>query len=514
MSDSKWLKGSVLLALSGIISRFLGLGRDALLSRVGGLSYEVDAYNLAFTLPDLLNHFLGAGLLSVTLIPLLAPSLKEKKYEEASHLLSSIFGVVFGTLLILTVGCWIWVENLVPLLMEDTMSPEVFSLTVRYTRIVLFGQIFFLAGGFFNAWQYGQYHYTFPALAPLIYNASIIIGGLVGLGTGSVEGFCWGVLVGAALGAGLLQYYGAKRLNLKLSLRKPGIEFRRYLWLTLPFALGVSMTFSNELLFKYFGGSQEGAVASLGFGLRITMAFVGVFGGAVGVAAYPYLSELCSKLEYEKVNETLVNTLLKIGCVLLPALPVVALFAEPLVEGYLGSNASMVERVSENVRAYLLLALPMSMQLIVSRIWYADQRTWKPAVLTFVTFALSIPLYSYSIDWGVVRIPIISAFVSAIQLLSLLFFWKRLHPEGSLKPLIGPLSYAIILHVLLIAFKPWNFLNQYVWPSQGLIAKLLIAFIAGGLIYVFGVLGYLLVGGKVPKEFMRQLLKKVRLISK
>jgi putative peptidoglycan lipid II flippase len=57
------MMGSVLL------SRITGLVREQVLAAFGGTSFEMDAYVTAFLIPELLNHFLAGGFLSITFIP-------------------------------------------------------------------------------------------------------------------------------------------------------------------------------------------------------------------------------------------------------------------------------------------------------------------------------------------------------------------------------------------------------------------------------------------------------------
>ena len=59
--------------------------------------------------------------------------------------------------------------------------------------------------------QFSRQRFLIPALAPLIYNLGIIIGGVALAPWLGMEGFAWGVLGGAFAGNFLLQYYGAKK---------------------------------------------------------------------------------------------------------------------------------------------------------------------------------------------------------------------------------------------------------------------------------------------------------------
>ena len=96
--------------------------------------------------------------------------------------------------------------------------------------------------------------FLFPALAPLIYNLSIIAGGWLLSRYVGVEGFCWGALAGAAIGSFAIQFVGARRIGMKLrptaDLGHP--DLKRYVGLTLPLMIGLTMVFFHRTVFKIF----------------------------------------------------------------------------------------------------------------------------------------------------------------------------------------------------------------------------------------------------------------------
>lgn len=477
---------TLILAGSNILSKVLGLLRDMVLARVGGTGWQVDAYNLAFTLPDLINHFLGAGLMSITLIPLLTPKLALFKDDsadaptipqesagealnDASRVIQNILLPIFILVLLVTAVCFVFMENIIPLLSDAPLTADVIDEAVRYTRILIFAQVSFVCGGFFLAFQYARFSYFLPALAPLVYNAGIILGGVLSLylGDGSLDGFCWGVLIASIMGNFLMQYLGAWREGFRWipkSISWWSEDLFRYLKLTLPFILAVGATFSSEFVYKYFAGGEEGNIATLGFGLRINMALVGVFGGAVGVAGYPYMAKLVHNSNWKELNLLMVDTIEKILVLLMPVCVITAALSEPLVKLYLGGGAfdsDSVMNVSEALRLYLWSAVPMSAMLIMSRAFYAKQDTWTPSLLTLGAFVISLPLYHLLEHLGMMRVPIVSSITVGLQFVALLVMWLTRHGEDVYKRLmfsILKLSVVVVpvyllTHMMVLRFK-------------------------------------------------------------
>ena len=287
---------SLVMMASVFLSRVIGLGREMAIAFVGGADAGVDAYQVAFVLPEILNHVVASGFLSVTFIPIFARHLAEGREAEGWRVFSAILSG-FGLLLLLVgLGEW-FAPRIVALLAPGLEDPAVIRSAVRMTRIILPAQFFFFAGGLFMAVQFAKERFAIPALAPLIYNLGIIAGGLVLGRRLGMEGFAWGVLAGAFAGNFLVQLWGARRVGMVF---RPSPDFRhpdvvRYVRLTLPLMVGLTMTFSTEIFFKFFGSFlPRGGIAALNYGLRIMLMLVGLFGQAAGVASYPFMARLAA----------------------------------------------------------------------------------------------------------------------------------------------------------------------------------------------------------------------------
>ena len=106
---------SVIMMASVFMSGLIGIFREMVIAYVGGATREVDAYQIAFLLPELLNHIVATGFLTITIIPILNEYLVKDMEEEAWRVLSLIC-VVFGSILVaLMVPAWIWAGTLVGL---------------------------------------------------------------------------------------------------------------------------------------------------------------------------------------------------------------------------------------------------------------------------------------------------------------------------------------------------------------------------------------------------------------
>ena len=256
-------RAAAVLAASMVASRLLGLLRDRVLAHQIGVSAETDAYGAAFLIPDMLNYFLAGGALSIAFIPLYSRVRETSGREEAEALFAKVLGTMTVVAIAATALFWWQAEALVDAAFPR-FDPEIRALTVRLTRIVLPAQIFFVAGGIVRAALMAHGRFASQALAPIVYNAGIIAGGVWLGDTLGPEGFAWGVLAGAAIGPfgfALIEFFRRTELRLRVRFAPFDREFLRYLVLAAPLILGVTLLTVDEWYDKLFGALQSEGLA-------------------------------------------------------------------------------------------------------------------------------------------------------------------------------------------------------------------------------------------------------------
>ena len=128
------------------LSRVMGYFREMTIAAMAGANSAVDAYRVAFVLPEILNHVLASGFLSVTFIPIFSGYLA-KEDEVGGWRIFSVIVTTFGLLLIaLIVLCMIFTPRIVPLLAFGRKDPEFLQMATHMTRIILPAQLFFFVG--------------------------------------------------------------------------------------------------------------------------------------------------------------------------------------------------------------------------------------------------------------------------------------------------------------------------------------------------------------------------------
>ena len=442
---------SAIMMASVFLSRILGIVRESVLAHYGGTRSEMDAYVASFLLPEIVNHLLAGGFMSVTFIPIfqrhIAAGRRDLAWKTFSNLLSTgtlVLAVVLGVAMLYT-------DKLLGLMGRQITDPAQLALATKMTRIILPAQIFYYWGALLLAVQYAEKRFVIPALAPLLYNAGIIVGGLALGPFLGIEGFAWGVVIGAFAGNFAVQVWGARACGLSfrwhVNVRDP--DLRKYVLVTLPLVIGLGMQFSNEIFFRYFGSFLDtGGLASLNYSLRTMMALVAVFGQAFGVAAFPYLSQYVAEKRYHELNTLLFSMISNVAMLLVPfALLMMVLSRETLTLLFQRGRFTEASTLATApvLSMYCLGAFGIAAAGMVSRGFYALQNTLLPMVVSSIAALCSLPFYWLAQQrGGASGIALVGSLFMTFQFMVLVAIWtKRYHGAPELKEFLFTLAKVI-----------------------------------------------------------------------
>ena len=387
---------AVLVMTGGVfLSRLTGHLREAIIIGLHGAGGATDAYYAAFTLPDLLNYMLAGGALSIAFLPIFADFLATGREEEGWRVFSTVATTMTCVMVVLVLLAELLCPFVVPWLVPG-FPPDRLAQTVRLTRIVMPAQLAFYLGGLLQATLYARERFLVPALSPLVYNLCIIAGGVLLSGLG-VEGFAWGVLVGAFLGPlllPLLASWRSIRYRFRFSFVDPGVLC--FVKLSIPLMLGFSLLSVDQWISRYFASGMVGSITHLDNARRLMLVPTAVLGQAAGMAALPFLARLHASGEREEMARVLGLALRGVLEVTMLAACWMAVAAAPVVMLVFGWGRNTVADVEQT--ALLLVAFAAGLpawgiQGVAVRGFYARQDTFSPMLISSLCAACSLPLY-------------------------------------------------------------------------------------------------------------------------
>jgi putative peptidoglycan lipid II flippase len=388
---------ALLLSASIFLSRLLGFLRDAIVAYLHGASPATDAYYAAFTLPGLMRYFLAGGTLSITFIPFFSSYVTEGDEAGGWKLFSNIATIMGCTLIVVTLALEGIAPWAVPRLNPGFTSGHQIEMAVWMTRIVIPAQLAFYIGGLLQSTLFVKEVFWPSAVAPLVYNVCIILGGVLLDPTLGIAGFAVGALVGAFLGPLGLPLWAARReIEYTPRFDLTDSDFRAFVALTIPLMLGVGLLTADKWLLRYFGSHVEGAITWLNNSRKLMMVVFAIIGQAAGQAALPYLSRLYSEDRTEEMGEMLAGSLRRVGFLAIVGTAGLIVAAEPMVYVVFRRGAFSVADAQSTSQLLFFFALGLvgwTIQSLANRGFYARKNTVTPMIVGTAVFAVALPLY-------------------------------------------------------------------------------------------------------------------------
>lgn len=424
------LKAAALLwSASILLSRIIGLLREAVLGRTLGAGQDADLYQASFVLPDFLNYLLAGGALSVVLIPILVRHRNDSRQEALQESFSAIIGAITVAIVLLTAAAFFCLPYFLPFWFPGFDAPAQRRL-LEITQIVVLAQVFHVVGGVFSAALQAHDRHAIPAMAPLLYTVCIVIGGLVGGPEAGAMGFAWGVLVGSVLGPFALPAWGVFRLGLwprSWRLRSHP-DLWRYLRASLPIMLGFSIVMMDEWIFKRLASPMgEGAVAQLGYARSLMRVPMGVFGLAMGAASFPRMSRQAAQGDKAGLAQTAGDAVRKVLVLALGAQVLLTVAGQDIAQVIYGQRVlpEQYAAIAENLQWMSVALGAWSTHNLFARIFYAQGRTWVPSLVGSVCMLVFYPVYVlWAQRWGATGLAMAGAAAMSSYVL-VLGLWAR-----------------------------------------------------------------------------------------
>lgn len=397
---SKWFNGenslrgaTKLLVVTLFLSNVLGVVRDRYLAQKIPTDL-LDTYYAAFRLPDLVFNILILGAIASAFIPVFTNLLTTRSREQAFAVAHSVISIALTAMIFALAVLYFLLPVLVPAVVP-AFSAEKQQTTLELSRLFLISPIFFGLSYFLGGILNSHKRFFVYALAPLLYNFSIIIATAFFADRYGVLAPAVGVLAGASLHM-LVQLPTAIALGYRA---KPVFDYkdpsvRKIGKLMIPRTIGLAAQQFVLLGFTSIGsGLGAGAVAIYNLADNIQTMPTAVFGNSVASAVFPHLSETASlkdKKKFARYFERSVNSVLFF---LIPSTIGVFMLRAQIVRLLLGSGFFGWEQTIATARTlgFFAVALVFSGLIpLLSRSFYAWQDTKTPTTVGVVSAFISL----------------------------------------------------------------------------------------------------------------------------
>ena len=365
-----FLRATSLVSCMTFCSRMFGFVRDMLLAQIFGAQPEMDAFYLAFRIPNFMRRLFAEGAFSQAFVPVLAEYQQKRSFDEVRVFIARVSGCLGLVLMLITllgmVGSPIVVKLFAPGFQSGGMraqwAADMLCITFPY---LMFISLTAMAGAALNTYGY----FGVPAFTPVILNLVMIVSAIWGRAyiTPGVYALAYGVLV-----AGILQFMLQIPFLMQKKLwvlpqvlwRDPGVK--RVLKLMVPALFGVSVAQVNLMVDSIFASFlQVGSVSWLYFTDRLTDFPLGVFGVAIATVILPSLSRKHAEEHHDKFSQTLDWGLRMILLIGVPAAIGLSIFSMPLIATSFGYGKFFTQDILQTQKSLITLSLGVPAFMVV-----------------------------------------------------------------------------------------------------------------------------------------------------
>ena len=425
---------TAIFSLATAVSRALGLFREILVRRYFGVEGSINAFTVAFQVPNLVRALVADMALGAAFVPVFSELLEKGERARAWRLASTLvwltlLGLGGLTALFILLAPWI----MRPFGYEGEERELVVGLSrLLFPIVVLLGASGIVVG-ILNTYE----EFALPALTPVLWNVAIILALVAGVPR--VEGdeaklyvYAGGVLAGTVVQFLLpLPWLRGRdgRLRLAIDARDPAV--RRVFVLMLPVTLGIGLINFNLVINTFFAAryiDPDLAPAAIDAAFRIYMLPQGMFSVAVATVLFPALSRLAARADLAAFRETVSLGVRQIAFLLIPASAVGAVLAEPIVRllyqrGAFG--AAETDVVAAALAAFALGLTFNGTMLMLNRAFFSLQSPWVPTAIALGNLALNVVLNALLYRVGIWGIPLATSLVNIAGTAALLAVLRK-----------------------------------------------------------------------------------------
>ena len=404
---------TAIFSLATGLSRIAGLVREIVASYYFGAAGRINAFTVAFQIPNLVRSLVADQALSSAFVPVFSELLAKGERKRAWRVASTLFWLMLLGLGALTSLLIIFAPLIIRPFGDPGGDPE---LAIGLSRVLF--PIVTLLGisgvivGILNSYE----QFTVPAITPIFWNVAIIVGLVIGVPrahtiNAQLYVYAISILIGTVIQV-LLPVPWLRgldgRLQFLIDWRDPAV--RRVFVLMIPVTIGLGLINFNPLVDSIFASrliDPELAPTAIDKAFRLYMLPQGMFSVAVATVLFPSLSRFAARGDMVGFRDRVGVGLRQIAFLLIPASVVSAVLAEPIVRlvyqrGEFGPGQTPV--VAAALAAFSLGLSFNGSMLMLNRAFFSLQSPWIPTSVALGNLGLNaaLDLAFYRVGtWGI-----------------------------------------------------------------------------------------------------------------
>ncbi|MBK9314057.1 MAG: murein biosynthesis integral membrane protein MurJ [Acidobacteria bacterium] len=471
--------GIVSIAVMG--SRILGLVREQVFATFFGAGFAMDAYIIAFRVPNLLRDLFAEGALSAAFVTTFSQKITKEGEQAAWRLANLVNNGLFVVISLIVLSGIVFAPQVVDLLIDTgkhqadaATAAQTYDLAVVMTRIMfpflLMVSLAAVAMGVLNT----KDRYGVPASASTMFNVGSIFGGLAcayamapeyitaviegrtadsaGISR-AIIGMAIGTLAGGML-QWLIQVPSLRSVGYRwqpiLSFRDEGV--RQVMRLMAPAIIGSAALQVNVFVnTKFASGLGEGPVSWLSYAFRLIYLPIGIFGVAISTATLPVASRAAALDDLDDFRRTIASSLRLTFLLTIPSAVGLMVLSRPIIALIFERGRFDAFDTEQTAIALCYNAIGLtaySAVRVLAPSFYALKDTRIPMIASLISIITNYAVASYTVEYLKIGHRGLALSISAVAIgnFLLLFFFLRRKLGGiegrSLALTFGKVSFA------------------------------------------------------------------------
>ena len=492
------------VGIAVLCSRILGLIREQVFAGLFGAGKNLDAFLIAFRVPNLLRDLFAEGALSTAFITTFSKKIATEGDESAWRLGNKVATLTAVFMSIITLLGIIFAPQIIYVMTGfGAWSPEKTEITILLTRImwpfILLVSLAALVMGMLNA----KHVFGPPAMASSYFNLGSIIGGVVigywldpHFGTRSLIGLSIGTLIGG-LWQLTAQFPSLRRVGYRfrvdLRWRDPGV--RTVLTLMGPAVIAASAVQVNVLVNSAFAARLgDGPVSWLNIAFRLMQLPLGIFGVAVGTVTLPLVSRTAALGDMAGFRSALSHAIRLVTLLTIPAAIGLILLAQPIISVIYEHGrftAGATRQTAGALQFYAIGLAAYSAVKVLAPAFYALDRRYLPMLVSIFSIVVNFVLnwlFMFKVGLGHRGLALSTSLVALTNFLLLYMMMRKYGGPLETGALFGLLA-KLVIPIALLTGVCWLSLQTMFYPGahlaewQRIFGVLLVIAVAAGVFF-------------------------------
>lgn len=375
------------------ISRLSGFIRELVFSIFIGTSYIMDAFVIAFMIPNFFRRILGEKAADSVFVPIYIRE-REKGKEHSNRYMSNVF-TTLGIFLIAGTLIFYLLAPFFIRIVAPGFDPATYKASLLITLIILPYMFFIGLYAFGGALLESHKRFLIYNLAPLLFNLSLVIAVVFFYKKFSVVALSIGVLAGVLLQT-LFLFTDFHGLNLRyrpvVNLKDSKLRLTGKLLIPVTVGSGVEKLsiYVDRILASFL---PTGSISALHFSFLLVDLPFAVFSIAISKVIHPYISEGKNYSNKRNFYKFIRRGVILNAAVLIPATVLFMLFPKQIISVVYMRGAFDSQSVEMTFRPFLFYSLslfPMGLVQLFSRGFYALLNTKTPLYVAFLSTLINL----------------------------------------------------------------------------------------------------------------------------